>query len=334
MGEGGGSSAMPLILPVNYNYVYKGDDFEVSSNGLVYRMTSNNSLGSLDNVIGNMNLGLDLKKFSNMKVNNIQISEDRQFGYSLYIDFIQNTFSINMNWEKWPTIESANLTQLPPDSQILAISDKFLANYGIDMGRYAKGEIMQNQGVIANEKVLAPETGAGTQSIARPIYSQYVSVVYPLMIDGQEVYDQGGQKYGLTVGIDLGYNRVTNVYNIITGKFESSKYDIESDPGVLIKAAEEGGLNAYNYYYSDVQNSPDIELGSPKQGLVMMWKTEEGKANSIQLFVPSLIFPVRSNQGQNYFYQNNVIVPLVGGIMDQNGGGIRPLLQTVPSPAK
>jgi len=328
MGGGGGTTAPGMgiaYFPATYSYT--GDKFEVMSDGLVYKRVIDNPSGSdLVNVINKMNLGLDLNKFGDLKVDSIQISEDKEFGYSLYIDFTQNTFSINQNWEKWPQFAGSNLTELPPDSQIIAISDKFLADYGIDMSKYGKGELMQSR--IYYMAAMKGAAAPAADSMPMPVYSQYVSVVYPLVIGDQEVYDQGGQKYGLTVGVDLAQKRVVNVYNISTGSFESSKYDIETNAEKLIGIAEKGGLYGYNYYPA-AENSLKIELGTPTQGLVVMWKYDGSKSS--EMFVPSLIFPITSGQ-ENYFYRNNVIVPLVGSMMDQSGGGIMPMpLETAPS---
>lgn len=327
LGGGGGVAGMPaIVMPQNYNYVYKGGGFQVASDGLVYKLATGNSFGSqLANVVKNMNLGVNLSNFANLKIDSLQFSEDKQFGYSLYIDLNGNNFSINMNWQKWPQVESKNLVQLPPNSQIIAISDKFLSEYGIDMSNYGPGEVMKNQAMIMGAKA-AP--AASSDAIAGPIYSPYVSVVYPLIIDGKEVYSQGGGKYGLTVGIDLGYGRVTSVYNISTGSLESSKYDVITDTDKLTKMAENGGLSGY-YYYPNGQKNQEIDLGTPKQALVVMWKTEQGQ-NSYQLFVPALVFPITSDLSQSYYYRQNVIVPLVGGVQD-NVPQPMPLLESTPS---
>ncbi|MDP2951237.1 MAG: hypothetical protein Q8N55_02530, partial [bacterium] len=327
IGGASGGIAMPYFI-TNYNYVYTGDNFNVNSDGLVYKRKMDNSLSiNLVKAIRGMNLGLDLNKLSNLKINSLEISEDKQFGYSLYFDLRGNIFSINLNWEKWPTQENYSPnSQMPTDEEIVAIADKFFEDYGIDISRYGKGQVIQNQGGIMYSKAESSvSTNSSTvqpdSSMERP-YTAYASVVYPLQINGQTVYDQSGQVYGLTVGIDLGYNRVTSAYNINAGNFASSKYEIETDPQELIKIAEKGGLSYGNYYSPEAQENIDVELETPKQGLVMMWRAEEGDSFGTELFVPALIFPVKPTTDQSYFYRNNIVVPLVGEMMNNNDGGI------------
>jgi hypothetical protein len=109
---------------------------------------------------------------------------------------------------------------------------------------------------------------------------------------------------------------VTGVYNIIIGNLESSKYEIETGSAKLIESAEKGGAYGYNYY-SEEGNILNVELGAPKEGLMTVWKNETGKNDSIQLFVPALFFPIVSSEVASS-YGASVIVPLVGGMIDQN----------------
>lgn len=312
------SFIVPPFELTNLNYVYKGGDFEVNnSNDQVYRASVNSTLGgNLARVVSSMNLNIvDLAKFGSLKVNNLEISEDKDFGYSIYIDLRQNNFSINMNWEKWPQNRENFPVQQIPDEQIIAISDQFLTNYGIDMKNYGKGEIVKNQyGILYAEKI-------ESMPQREPIIEN-VSVVYPLVIGGQTVFEQGGQKYGLTVSLDLRYKKVTGAYNINSGNFESSKYDIETNSEKIIELAEGGGLYL-NYRYPEATKTQEIDLGTPTQGLVVIWRTEEGKINSTQLLVPAMFFPMNSKDD----WRNFIAVPLVGGMVESRSEVI-PLMET------
>lgn len=322
LGLGGGSTApSSLIAPypyeiTNYKYTYNGGDFELAGQGNVYRRTTDSSLGSqLATVIGKMNLNMvDLSRFRNMKVNTMEVSEDREYGYTLYIDFRQNTLSINMNWEKWPQRGQSSEVV---DQELIAVADKFLADYGINMGNYGKGEVQETQGyaTMKRESVSAPDR---PQMYAR----DYANVIYPIFINGEQVYDQSGQKYGIGVGIDLAYGRVTNAYNINTGTFESSTYDLETDVNKIIKFVEAGGIYG-NYIYPEATKTVNIEIGKPERGLIMTWQWEQAKFSSKELFVPALIFPIISQDGQADFYRTNITVPLTGEMSNQDD--IRPM---------
>lgn len=317
LGLGGGATEpSSLIAPypyeiTNYKYTYNGGDFELASQGNVYRRTTGGSLGSqMATVIGKMDLNMvDLSRFQNMKVNTLEISEDREYGYSLYIDFRQNTLSMSMNWEKWPTRGQSSEAS---DQEILSIADKFLADYGINMGNYGKGEVQEAQRytIMKGESVLAPDTA---QTYAR----DYANVIYPMLINGEQVYDQSGQKYGIGVGIDLAYKRVTSAYNINTGTFESSTYDLETDASKIVKFVEAGGTYG-NYIYPEAAKTVNIEIGKPEKGLMMTWQWDPAKSSSNEIFVPALIFPILSHDGQTDLYRTNITAPLAGDLLNES----------------
>jgi hypothetical protein len=314
---GGGGSSMIAPYPyeiTNYKYVYNGGDFEVGSDQSdVYRRTNSGSVSSqLASIIGKMNLNMvDLNKFKDMKVNTMEIAEDREYGYSLYVDFRQNTLSISTNWEKWPTRESVGQASEMSDQEIIAIADNFLADYGINIKNYGQGEVQETQryAIMKAESSSAPD-------IVSPYYTRdYANVIYPMVINGEQVYDQSGQKYGINIGIDLAYKRVTSAYNINTSIFESSTYTLETDVNKIIKFVEAGGTYG-NYLYPDATKTVNIEVGKPERGLLLTWQWDSTKPYSSELFVPALIFPITSQDSQNY--RTSITVPLIGEMPGQN----------------
>ena len=316
-GAGGGSSA-GISLPYEaafYEYVYAGEDFAVDAGkNKVYRKAQGASAGSeLANLMSRMDFKLaDLNKFQNTKVNTVEISEDREFGYSLYIDFKRNTFSINMNWEKWPNRDNRPQQNLS-NERIISIADKFLSDYALNMQGYGPGEIYEPRMIALARK----EAELAQTSFIYPAYSESVQVVYPLEIEGQTVYNQSGEKYGLVVTVDLRFARVSGAYNIYQIGLESSKYSLETDTEKIIKLAKEMG-NYYYYSYPESAKKIEVKFGTPKQGLAVIW------SNDGELFVPALIFPVTSNSD---YYRSNVVVPLVGQMVPKGG-------EVIPMPAR
>ncbi|XOB40887.1 MAG: hypothetical protein ACKKMW_02360 [Candidatus Nealsonbacteria bacterium] len=303
-GGGGNGEIMGVVSPemVNYNFIYAGDDFTLDSGQItVYKMLKGDFLNkALSNVANNLDLNvLNLNKFQNVKIGNIEISENRDFGYSIYIYPRQNSLSINANWEKWPREEFDTPAEMLTDEELLSISDKFLAEYGINTDLYEKGEVTKHAGIGG----VIPEN---------------IPIVYPLKIDDQIIYDQGGQKYGMNVSVSLRHKKVVNVYSIVTNTFESSKYAKETNKDKIISFAEDGGLFK-NYTYPNAVKTLDLELGTPEVSLVRMWQRSENKMDTAEILVPSLVFPVITEMSseQTYFYRTNVIVPLVGEILDQ-----------------
>lgn len=308
LGRGGGGEDyagqnIGVVSPemVNYNFIYTGDDFNLDSGQItVYKMLKGDFLSkALSNVTKNIDLSiLNLDKFQNIKIGNIEISEDRDFGYYIQINPRYNSLSVNANWEKWPREEFDAPAEILADEELLSIADKFLSEYGINMDIYEKGEVQKitRTGVIPDN----------------------ISIIYPFIINDQIVYDQGGQKYGMNVSVSLRYRRVVSVYGIVTNTFESSKYAKETNKDKIISFAEDGGLFK-NYTYPNTVKTLDLELGIPKVSLVRMWqRSSEDKMDTAEILVPSLVFPVITEiSEQTYFYRTNVIVPLVGEILDE-----------------
>jgi len=310
----GGTATSPMVPPyyesTNYRYVYQGGDLELASQGNVYKRTADSSLSSqLAKVIGKMNLGIfNLSKLQNMKVNTMEIAEDKDYGYSLYVDFRQNTLSISMNWEKWPARENAGQAQEMGDGEIVAVADKFLADYGVNTKNYGQGEVQSTRsyGLMKAEPAI--------DRITETYIRDYANVIYPMVINGEQVYDQSGQKYGIGVTVDLTYGRVTSAYNINTGSFESSTYNLEADAAKIIKFVEAGGMYG-NYSYPEATKTVDIEVGQPVKGILLTWQWDSAKSSSNELFVPALIFPTNSQDVSGRAY---ITVPLVGELLNQN----------------
>lgn len=291
-----------MIAPdmINYNFIYTGEDFSLDSGQItVYKTLKGDFLTkTLSSIANDIDLNfLDISKFKNVKIGNIEISEDRDFGYYVFINSRQNSLSINANWEKWPREQFEAPAEMLSDERLLSITDKFLAEYGINTDIYEKGEVVSNErgGVI----------------------SENASIIYPLKIDDQIIYDQGGSKYGMNVSVSLRYERVVSVYGIATNSFESSQYTKETNKDKVIAFAENGGLFK-TYTYPNAKKTLDLELGTPEVSLVRMWQPSENKMETAEILVPSLVFPVITEVSEpTYFYRKNVIVPLVGEILDE-----------------
>ena len=75
----------------------------------------------------------------------------REFGYQIQISPRQDIISIYANWEKWPEEGFDVPSEMPSDEEIIAIADKFLADYGISVDMYGEGEVINAQtfGVVS-----------------------------------------------------------------------------------------------------------------------------------------------------------------------------------------
>lgn len=205
------------------------------------------------------------------------------------------------------------MENMPSDAEIIAIANKFLEDYGINLSAYGQPTInayWRTEFERATDKstVWIPED---------------VQVVFPTVIDGQQVYDGSGYASGVSVNVNVKFNKVSGFYSLRSDNFESSAYDLETDKDRIIKAVERGGQ--YPIYYAgfaengQVANDSEqvVELGTPEKVLMNYWKYDEKNGQSYELFVPALKFPVtKVPENAMYFNQQAIVVPLVKDILD------------------
>jgi len=320
-------SIMPVPEAINYNYIYKGEEFSVASNKMaVYKQLKNQAARQdLAKYISQVKTGLvDLNKFNNTSISNLNITEDQEFGYNIYLDLINNHISVNMNWEKWPQPEAKctgetreelqkcyneirlKITDIPEDDAIIKIANSFIKEYGINMENYGPGRIndywRQNYERTENkEMAYVPDT---------------IPVVYPLLIDGQIAHDQSGNAYGLSVNVNIRYKKAAGLYNLRAQSFTSSNYDVVTDSQAIVSYAESGGLHK-QWTNPNATKTVDIELGTPTLGLIMHYQYNQSKAENYELFVPAYIFPILNESVEGYFYQQSIVVPLVKELFAQ-----------------
>jgi len=302
---------------INYNFIYNKEEFNLENETMnVYRKSTGGIVPSqLAGLLSGVKLDvLDLGKLKNTEINSLQINENKDYGYTVYIEPKQGYVSISMNWEKWPQdVYQRQLTESErlSDQEAISMAKAFVKSYGINVSNYGEPEIVDYQ----NHYYISRDVASPLEEVVSTEPSLYIpdsaSVVYPLLIDSQEVYDQSGRKTGINIDVSARYRKVTYASNITINSFQSSAYQIENDWEKIIDFAKKGGTNSY-YQYEDPTETIEIELGDPFFGLVKTWQVSQDKYNGEELYIPSLIFPVLSDSSNGYFYQQSVTVPLVG----------------------
>ncbi len=333
IGSGGGAGVSTdsarIIAPefINYNYKYIGDELNISDEEMaVYKKVKNDDLSKvLVNNVLNLNLDqINLYKFKNLSITNLSMVEDREFGYYVNFNLLENIIYVSTNWEKWPRIEMyckdlrgpenescyakyrLKIKDVPADEEIIAVATKFLKDYNINMDYYGEGEVQdywRKNYELARDKSLA-------------YIPDIISVVYPLILDGEELHDESGNKSGINVQVNIRHNIVAGVNGLGVNNYQSSNYKTETDAEKLINIAEEGGLRRM-YNYESPTKIVEIELGTPEIHLMRYWKfnPEMGKGGE-ELYIPALIFPIEKIPEGVYFYQKSIIVPLVKEVLE------------------
>lgn len=310
-GMGGGSSDLSY-MPVNYKYTYTGNSFTVDFDKMeVYERLGGFGASDLESILSRFDVGLfNISKFADASLDYITASQQKDFGYTLSLDLKQGAVNINENWERWMTPDRMcqdencynqyriKAEDMPSNEAVINIANSFLAEYGIDNSAYG-------QPVVQDMWRIMYMAATDKSSVYVP---DYVQVVYPAKIGDNEVYDQGGNKTGMYVGVNVRQMKVSSLGELTSQRYQGSEYETEQDTARLIKIAETGG----GYMYMPFENPEGVrveeyELGSPTTGFIRMYQNLNGKNRD--LYVPGLIFPVINAPAEHYL--KYVTVPLI-----------------------
>lgn len=325
-GYGGGGSDSKLIAPypeTNYTFKYKGSHLPgLEAQQSVFKRNKEGLGNPADSILGSIRVGLlNIQKLISPVVENLSISETRDRGYTANINFIEGSVSLYENWRTWRLPEREcrdeacynryrmTPADMPSDEVIIATANQFLAEYSVNTSNYG-------QPIVQNYWLQEYERAADKSTIYIP---DTVNVIYPYIVDGKAVFDEGGYPGGLNVSVNVRHNIVSSVYEITTQQYSKSNYLGFTDEEAIIDLAEKGGFRNYYSIYPAGSNVKKVvvELGTPSVGMMRLWQYNELFGTSEDLYVPSLIFPV-TNKAESGYYRDNIIVPLVKEIIDSN----------------
>lgn len=315
IGKGGATGKMMVPgteFPI-IKYAYIGEALNLTeTEGQVFKRVKNAEAGKqLAEFIKKSKFGLvNLPSFSSLGLQNLQLLEDKQFGYSINVSFDEGTITIGPDYRKWNFSEVRNplpASSLPADAELIKLADAFVKEYGIDTSIYG-------QPVVENKTYVGNDTAGKNVEFAM----DNVNVTYPLMLGGTEVYDESGNKYGLQVGVDIRLNKVSGVYNLTGQVYESSKYSLETEASKVIDVAVNGPQHQV-MLLMEGQDQPQVKtetltIQAPKR--VLMRHLVYANEVTTELYVPALLFPVQQKKGVPY-YQKNIVVPLIKDALAQ-----------------
>jgi hypothetical protein len=325
IGAGGdGGFAEPAIWPgpQNYKYVYAGEEFSLEGGkiNVLRRIKGLRAASAVASQLGKLDFGVfDINKFDTTKVQNLNFSEDKEFGHNVSINFTDGSISIHENWEKWEQPYNKcqdqacrdNLklkeTDIPSDEKLIDIANSFLRDRGISTSAY-------NTPFVDKEWRRYYDENQG-----RELYiPDSMQIKYPLEINGEEVYEQGGDKAAMTVNVNIRFKRAGSVWGLTSQQYESSQYTAETDAQKLIQIAEAGGLYGYLLPAKDAK---EIKLGTPERVLLRQWNWVDGVNN--ELLVPALMFPViEASKEVPYYQKRSITIPLAEELLVRNNGGV------------
>ena len=313
---GGGPGVMPPDI-VNYRYLYKGEDLVLEQAQVeVLKREKGKASSGIANLIKSMNFGMvDLSSFSDARLDSVSFIEDKDFGYAVYVNFSEGSISINYNMWGWQEVlgmcfepgcvrpEPLKESDIPSEERIIGVADSFIREYGINTDNYGQPESRRASLIEQLQR-------------AGGAYSpDSIQVIYPLMINGQYVYDQWGNNVGLNVDVNLRAMRVTGLYNLTTQNYQSSLYQAETDASKILAAAEKGGID--QPVYGSVSKTVDLEISTPSLAYMKVWK--HGQGQSDEFLTPALVFPVDNSQVEGTYKRERIVVPLAKDLLEEVG---------------
>lgn len=316
-GAGGGSDRMMIAPenPVNFRYVYNGEPLTLTQEQVeVLKRQKNTNPGGLSEFISRITFGLvNFGSFSNTQLESFTFKEDRNLGYIVNVNVAEGNVNIHENWPRWealtmPAGRRVDISEVPADSVIIDAANAFLDTHGIDRNVYGTPVVNADWRVYYD----------ATPNKADYWIPEVMNVVFPVMINGQQVHDESGNPSGLNVGVRISPEvRVTGVWELTTQNYEASAYQAETNVDRIMSLVERGGFRNY-YYAAEGATTVDVEVGAPEVSYVKLWNYKSGVNE--ELLVPALIFPVLDQPSQDiapgYWQRKNVVIPLVKEILD------------------
>jgi len=244
--------------------------------------------------------------FSGLRLDAVTASQTTDDGYSVSIDYRDGLISIyrqsslsskDLIAETRPsgTSTSEGSVTTVSDETALSVAKKFLSDHKISVDGYDQPFVVKP---IATSEMLKTMQGMEAQ------------VIFPWNINGQPVYDDNGQRFGLTVSV-AGDEKVQSVYNLMPLSFQASTYATVTDRAKIADYAKRGG-----WMYSSVPTGGKVEtisLSAPTSGyLFSRYTLEQGTGDFL---VPAIIFPLTAEQ-QLKTYRYGVVVPLLADLLN------------------
>ncbi len=316
MGDSAKMMVPPDYVPTYYKYVYEGAPLELTEGKLpvLKRVKGSATLGITESMRSFLAGLIDLARFPGAGITSFNASQDREFGYQIYADIAEGMVSINQNWARWPHPESAcqdeacwaqyrlQPSDVPADDEVIAIATQGLNDLGISLEGYGAPEVRNEwRASILRE---------GDARVASEIYvPDSISVTWPLLLQGQPVYEEGGYASGLAASVNIRNKRLDGVWGLTTQDYQSSNYEAESDPAKILAALEKGGI--YGYMPETLEPNAkviEIKLGQPIRVMMKTYTYSNGKNE--ELFAPALAFPTTPPAGDEAF-RPYIVIPLV-----------------------
>lgn len=319
-----------MIMPpyggqINYEYLYEGSDLpEIEKSITIYKKQKGGlNLPQFQDQLDKFGINLvDLETFKELSLDNVSFTEETELGYQISVNFKDGSVSIHQDYEKWQKQLCPNKPycrqkpikkeEIPSDKKLIKIAQNFLQTHKITN---------TNLGTPIVKKYWEENAHDGEETT---YYPNSIPVIYPFVVNGQEISSQWGEPVGIQININIRLKKVESA-NFSNLNLESSDYE-SSNAEEVLERAKEGG--AQGVKYNNPEQVVKIKLGTPKKTLTQMYLPNKDSERE-EIFVPAFIFPVinKDKEIEQYYRQKEIIVPLAKDLFTLNASNDFPKIQ-------
>lgn len=295
----------PDFVPEIYRYSFSGElNLELTDSMPVYKKENVQSIWKeMMKNIGNFNFnGVNISRFPDLRVSSMTLNQDKPYGYSLNIDFDNWGFSMYKNWAKWPQVDySENTKQVfLEENEIIKIAQNFLKEYNIDLSEYG-APVVEKSYIAIMEKY-------ASSRIMPDYVNNNTSVVFPLVVEWQEISEEHGQISWVRIEIDLTEKKAVSLNGLSVNNYLTSQYQTETNKENILKVANVWGRFGFYTPETDKVKYVDIKLKNPELKYVNVYEYKNNSQE--QYLIPAVVFEVERSWVENY-YVDTITVPLV-----------------------
>ncbi len=321
--DAAGSEAGKIMIAPEINritYVFSGAiELPTEQNVAVLKRQKNARL-PFETIGQALDLGvMDLGSFSNRKVDTVTFTQEQEYGYQVTVALGEGTVSVSPNWQMWPHPEAScqdetcfqryrlKPADVPEDAALIQIARAFATEHGIDLAAYGNPVVdrqWQREYNAAPDKRYAwvPDS---------------LRVVFPMLVEGTPVVDEGGNPTGPAFNVNVRAKRVSDVWGLTNQRYVRSNYPAVTDSAQV--SAYLKRIDAMHWDTTPAGTSVKevtVPLGTPKRGYAVFYRPSEDGAVTDELLIPSLLFPVNAPANAPV-WRKTIAVPLAQEMLEK-----------------
>lgn len=244
-----------------------------------------------------------VSNFSNIWVSNITLNEDKDYWYNIFIDFDNSNLSINKNYSKWPESTYVEWEQqvFLEENEIIKIAYDFLNTHKIDLSKYGEPQI---------DKTYIMNFAKYNSSKIMPAYAQNnTTVVFPLIVDWNEIIEEWWQQAWVRIDIDLKIKKVISLNWLSVDNYLKSYYKTETNTNNILNVANKGWRFGFNDYGTGAIDYIDVNINNPQIKYVHTYSYKDNQSE--QYLIPAIVFDVENPENNGNYFGDTIVIPLL-----------------------